>query len=56
MTPPPSRTDPTPTEKPSCARPRQQITLRLRLADTAGFGYDISNANLNRFVETTRFP
>jgi len=42
--------------KPILRPARRQITLRLLLTHTAGFVYDIWNANLKRFVETTGFP
>ncbi len=42
--------------KPILRAARRQIILRLLLTHTAGLVYDIWNANLKRFVETTGFP
>lgn len=42
--------------KPMLRPARRKITLRNLLTHTAGFVYDVWNANLKRFVDTTGFP
>ncbi len=42
--------------KPLLRPARRKITLRMLLTHTAGFVYDVWNAKLNRYVQTTGFP
>jgi CubicO group peptidase (beta-lactamase class C family) len=42
--------------KPILRPARRKITLRSLLTHTAGFVYEVWNANQRRYVETTGFP